>query len=126
MTETRFTKDHEWVRLEGTTAIIGITQYASDQLKGAVGCDWPRVGDALKQGAIFGAIESTKTASDLYAPVTGTVTEVNGALADDGKWELVDTDAEGAGWLIKASATNPAELAGLMDRASYDAYLAGL
>jgi glycine cleavage system H protein len=120
----KFTKDHEWVRLEGDVATVGITKHAADQLGDVVFVETPEAGRAVSQKDGFAVVESVKAASDVYAPVSGEVIEGNDALASAP--ETVNADPEGAGWFAKIKVSNPAELDGLMDRAAYDAFLASL
>lgn len=116
----RYTKDHEWIRLEeGHTAVIGITEFAQQELGDIVYVEIETVGKSLKAETVFGTVEAVKTVSDLYLPVTGTVTEVNPALASSP--ELVNTDPYGKGWMIKMTLEDPADLNSLMDAAAYSA-----
>lgn len=114
---TRFTKDHEYIRLEGDTAIVGITNFAQEQLGDIVFVELPAVGKVLSQGDEVAVVESVKAASEIYAPASGTVTEINPALA--GNPALVNADSEGAGWMFKMSLSTPAEMDGLLDAAAY-------
>jgi len=113
----RYTKDHEWIRLEGDTAIIGITEFAQQELGDIVYVEIETVGKSLAAETIFGTVEAVKTVSDLYLPIAGTITEVNPALA--GAPELVNSDPYGEGWMIKMTVKDPADLDKLMDAASY-------
>ena len=120
----KYTKDHEWVSVEGTSAIVGITAYAADQLGDVVFVELPAIGKSVSQGGGMAVVESVKAASDVYAPVSGTISAVNDALSDTP--ETVNAGAEGDGWFAKLTLSNPAELDTLMDRAAYDAFLASL
>ena len=120
----RFTKDHEWVAVEGDTVTVGITRYAADQLGDVVFVEVPEVGKTFGQGDGFAVVESVKAASDVYAPVAGQVVEANGALSSAP--ETVNADPEGKGWFAKIKVSNPAQLDALMDQAAYDTYLASL
>jgi glycine cleavage system H protein len=114
----RYTKDHEWIRLEnGNTAIIGITEFAQKELGDIVYVEIETVGKALAAETVFGTVEAVKTVSDLYLPIAGTITEVNPALA--GSPELVNSDPYGEGWMIKMTVKDPADLDKLMDAAAY-------
>ena len=120
--DLRYTKDHEWVRVEGDEALVGITEYAANQLGDIVFVELPDVGRALEQHGTFGVVESVKAVSDLYAPVAGEVVAVNDALA--GKPELVNDDPYGEGWMIRLRLTNTAEVDDLLDPEAYDALIA--
>jgi glycine cleavage system H protein len=120
----KYTKDHEWVSVDGTSATVGITAYAADQLGDVVFVELPAIGKTVNQGGEMAVVESVKAASDVYAPVSGTVSAVNDALSDTP--EAVNAGAEGDGWFAKLTLSNPAELDSLMDRAAYDAFLASL
>ena len=122
--DLRYTKEHEWVRLEGDVAVVGITAYAQEQLGDIVYVDLPEAGKGLKQMESFGAVDSVKTASDLYAPVSGDVLEVNETLKASP--ELVNQEPYGAGWMLKLKASDRKELDSLMDAAAYEQYLATL
>lgn len=115
--ELKYTEDHEWVRVTGKTATVGITDYAQGELGDIVFIELPAVGSEVAQGASFGTIEAVKTVSDMLAPVGGKVIEVNGALAD--KPEQVNKSPYADGWMIKLEISNPAELAKLMDAEAY-------
>jgi len=119
-----FTKDHEWIDVEGGTGTVGITAYAQGQLGDITFVELPEVGKAFKEGDQAVVVDSVKAAADVYAPASGTVAGVNPALADQP--ELVNTAPEGEGWLFRLTLADPAELAGLMDIAAYQAYIAGL
>lgn len=119
-----FTKDHEWIEVEGDSATVGITDYAQGQLGDITYVDLPGEGSAVSKGDSASVVDSVKAASDVYAPVSGTVTAVNGALEDEP--ELVNSDPEGAGWLWRMTLADAGELAGLMDEAAYKDYVAGL
>jgi glycine cleavage system H protein len=119
-----FTQDHEWIEVDGDTGTVGITDYAQGQLGDITFVELPEAGAAVKKGDAPCVVDSVKAASDVYAPVSGTVTEANGAL--DSEPELVNTDAEGSGWLFRLTLSDPGELDGLMDRAAYDGFVAGL
>ncbi|MGZ8527809.1 MAG: glycine cleavage system protein GcvH [Candidatus Limnocylindrales bacterium] len=121
-TDLRYTKDHEWVRLEGTKATVGITEYAAKQLGDIVFVELPEVGRTLSQSAVFGVVESVKAVSDLFAPVSGPVVEANAALT--GQPELVNSEPYGAGWLVRVTVADSAELEVLLDAAAYDALIA--
>ena len=116
-----YTKEHEWIKVEGKTGTIGITDYAQNSLGDIVFVERPKVGASLTQGKTFGTVESVKAVSDLYAPASGTVTEVNQQLTDAP--EKVNTDAHGA-WMIKITLSNPAELNGLLSAADYEKFVA--
>jgi glycine cleavage system H protein len=116
--DLRYTKDHEWVRVEGDTATIGVTEYAARELGDVVFVDLPSVGKAVDQFATFGVVESVKAVSDLYAPLTGEVVEVNGDLA--GQPELVNSDPFGGGWMIRVKVSDASQVAGLLDAAAYE------
>jgi glycine cleavage system H protein len=118
----RYTKEHEWVNVEGGVATIGITDYAQSELGDVVFVELPKVGAKLETGKSLGNVESVKAVSEIYAPATGEVTEANPELAN--KPELLNSDPHGAGWLIKVKLANPAELSSLMDGAAYEAYIA--
>jgi glycine cleavage system H protein len=120
----RFTKDHEWVELDGDVATIGITAYAAEQLGDVVFVETPDVGKTVSTGDGLAVVESVKAASDVYAPVSGEVVAANAGLADTP--ETVNQEPEGAGWFAKVKVSNPAEVEALMDRAAYEAYLATL
>ncbi|MGE5201856.1 MAG: glycine cleavage system protein GcvH [Acidobacteriota bacterium] len=120
----KYTKDHEWVRVEGTTATVGITDYAQGQLGDVVYVEVPEVGRKLEQGKEAAVVESVKAASEVYAPISGQVTAANADLA--GEPARVNNDAMGGGWFFKMSVANPKELDGLMDEAQYKAYVEGL
>jgi glycine cleavage system H protein len=120
--DRRFTKEHEWVRVEGDEAVIGITQYAADQLGDIVFVELPTVGKALEQFATFGVVESVKAVSDLYAPVAGEVVGINEALAD--KPELVNGEPFGDGWMVRVRLADPAQVDGLLDAAGYERLVA--
>lgn len=119
-----FTKDHEWIDVSGDAGTVGITDYAQGQLGDITYVELPAEGQAVAKGDSVSVVDSVKAASDVYTPVSGTVSEANGALGDAP--ELVNSDAEQAGWLFKLTLADPGELARLMDRAAYDAYVAGL
>ena len=112
-----FTKEHEWIRVEGDTATVGISNHAQEQLGDIVFAEVPEPGRAVSKGQEAAVVESVKAASDVYAPVSGEVTEGNSALADDPS--LINSDPEGEGWFFKLKLANPAELEGLMDEAAY-------
>ena len=116
--DLRYTKDHEWVRIEGDTATIGVTDYAASQLGDVVFVDLPQVGKSVDQFATFGVVESVKAVSDLYAPLSGEVVEVNGDLGS--KPELVNSDPFGAGWMIKVKVGDAGQIGGLLDAAGYE------
>ena len=117
----RYTSEHEWIRVEGETAYVGITDYAQSELGEIVFIDVPTVGETVAQGEVFGSVEAVKTVSDLNMPVTGEVLELNEAL--DAQPELVNNDPSGEGWIIKISVKDAAELDNLMDAAAYQASL---
>ncbi len=117
-TDLRFTRDHEWVRVDGEEATVGITQYAADQLGDIVFVELPEAGRDLEEAKPFGVVESVKAVSDLFAPVSGEVTAINDALTADP--ELVNSDPYGAGWLIKLKIADQAELDDLLDGEAYD------
>ena len=119
-----FTQEHEWIEVEGDSATVGITDYAQGQLGDITFVELPKAGDALTKGASASVVDSVKAASDVYAPVGGTVSEANPALEDHP--ELVNTDAEGEGWLWKMSLADAGELGGLMDEAAYQDFVATL
>jgi glycine cleavage system H protein len=122
--DRRYTKEHEWARLEGDVATVGITEYAQGELGDVVFVELPEVGRRLTQGDSFGVVESVKAASDLYAPVSGEVAEVNGKLQDSP--ELVNSEPLAGGWMIKVRVADRAELDTLMDAAAYEAHLTSL
>lgn len=117
----KFTKDHEWVRVEGDVAFVGISLYAANALGDVVFVELPEVGKAVKQGDAFAVVESVKAASDVYAPVSGEVVAVNEELP--GAPETINAVPEAGGWIAKLKLADVAELDGLMDQAAYDAYL---
>jgi glycine cleavage system H protein len=112
-----YTKDHEWVRVEGDVAFIGITDFAQHELGDIVYVDIPSKGTTVAQHEVFGTVEAVKTVSDLFMPITGEVLEINPVL--DGAPELVNSDTYGEGWMIKCSVSNPDEIAGLMSATAY-------
>ena len=124
MSEIRFTEDHEWVRIEGDVAMVGITEYAQEQLGDIVFVELPEVGAAISQGDEAAVIESVKAASDIYAPISGEVGQVNGALAADPA--IVNQDAQGDGWLFTMSISDAGELDNLMEADAYEAFTAKL
>ncbi len=115
----RYTKDHEWVLLEGNIATVGITEFAQGELGDIVYVDIDTIGQHLAAESVFGTVEAVKTVSDLYLPLTGTITEKNSSL--DAAPEKVNQDPYGEGWMIKIKVDDPADLAGLMDAPAYQA-----
>lgn len=116
----KYTKEHEWIKVEGNIGTVGITHFAQDQLGDVVFVELPAVGRELKQNEQFGVVESVKTVSDLYTPVSGKVVEVNGAL--ESSPELINQNPYEDGWIMKIEISNPAELESLLDAAAYDAF----
>lgn len=121
MSEICYTKDHEYIRVDGDVGIVGITDYAQAQLGDVVFVELPEIGKKLAKGAEVAVVESVKAASEIYAPVAGEIVEVNGALQDAPA--SVNEDPYGAGWFLKMKLANPADLASLMDEAAYKAFL---
>ena len=117
----RFSKDHEWVNVDGDTATIGITAYAADQLGDVVFVELPAAGKKVKAGEGLAVVESVKAASDVFAPVSGEVKGVNAALSDNP--QTVNDEPEAAGWFVKLTLANPKEVDALMDRDGYEAFL---
>ncbi len=120
--ELRYTKEHEWVKVEGTRGRIGLTHHAQSALGDVVFVEVPKVGRAVKQMEAFGVVESVKAVSDVYSPVSGAVVEVNAALETTP--ELINKDCYGAGWIVVVEMANPKELDALMDATAYEAFLA--
>jgi glycine cleavage system H protein len=121
--DLRFTKEHEWVRVDGDLATIGVTAHAADQLGDIVFVDLPAVGRVFAQHATFGVVESVKAVSDLFAPVGGEVVETNDE-ALRGSPELVNSDPYGGGWMIRVRLADPSQVAGLLDATAYEAVIA--
>ena len=119
-----FTEDHEWVEVDGTAATVGITDYAQGQLGDVVFVELPAAGTVVTKGSDAAVVESVKAASDVYAPVSGTVTEANAALEADPS--LVNADADGAGWFFRVTLSDPSQIEGLMDAAAYQAFVDSL
>ena len=117
--DLRYTKDHEWIKLEGDVATIGITDFAQRELGDIVYVEVETIGKALQAGAVFGTVEAVKTVSDLFLPVSGAVTELNAELANAP--ELVNNDPYGKGWMVKMKVDNPADVSSLLDAAAYEA-----
>ena len=115
----RYTKDHEWVRMEGNEATVGITDFAQQELGDIVYVEIETVGQSLEEGAVFGTVEAVKTVSDLFLPISGTITEVNPNL--NAKPELVNSDPYGEGWMVKVKVNNAANVDALMDSQAYQA-----
>jgi len=115
--DLRYTKDHEWIKVEGNVATIGITDFAQGELGDIVYIDINTVGKMLSAEAVFGTVEAVKTVSDLFLPVAGTINEINPALA--GQPELVNTDPYGAGWMVKVTMVNPEDVAQLLSSEAY-------
>jgi glycine cleavage system H protein len=120
--ELRYTKDHEWIKLDGDIATVGITDFAQRELGDIVYVEVETIGKPLKTGDVFGTVEAVKTVSDLFLPVDGTITELNPALANSP--ESVNNDPYGEGWMIKMKVNNPADVATLLDAAAYKAVVA--
>ena len=121
--DLRYSKEHEWVRVDGETAVVGITDYAQDALGDVVYVDPPEVGTSLSAGDSFGEVESTKSVSELYAPISGTVASTNADL--DGEPEKLNADPYGEGWICTVTMSDPSELDGLLDADAYQAFIAG-
>jgi glycine cleavage system H protein len=121
-TDYRYTKQHEWVKVEGAIGTIGITDYAQQELGDVVFVDMPKVGTKIKAGASFGTVESVKAVSEIYSPVSGEITEANALLGDAP--EKINTDPHLSAWLVKVKLDDPNEADGLMDAAAYQAYVA--
>jgi len=119
--QLRYTREHEWIRIEGTTGWIGITDHAQSELGDIVFVDIPANLHHIEQGKVFGTIEAVKTVADLYAPCSGTVLEVNPVIATSP--EIINNDCYGNGWILKIELDNPAELDGLMDAAAYRQFI---
>jgi len=119
--DLRYTREHEWARRKGKNLAVGITEYAQDQLGDVVYLELPDVGDAVKKGESFGVVESTKAVSELFAPVSGKIVEVNDPLADAP--ETVNEDPYEEGWMVVIEPSDPAELEALMDAKAYAAFL---
>ena len=115
----KYSSDHEWIRVEGEVAYVGITDFAQHELGDIVFVDITCEGETLEKGEVFGSIEAVKTVSDVLLPVGGEVLEVNAAVGDDGEASLVNNDPYGEGWLVKIKITDPAELDELLDAAAY-------
>ena len=124
MSTVKFTEDHEWVLVEGDVATIGITNYAQEQLGDVVFVELPEVGREVAKGDEAAVVESVKAASEVYAPITGEIVEINGAL--DEAPAKVNEDAQGAGWFVKMKLSDTSELEELMDEAAYNTFTAGL
>ncbi len=124
MSETKYTQEHEWIRVEGDVGTVGITDYAQGQLGDVVYVELPPVGKAVKQGGDMAVVESVKAASEVYAPVSGEVVAVNDELT--GAPETVNADAGGKGWFVKIKLSDKAQLDALMDDAAYKTFLAEL
>ena len=120
MAITKYTEDHEFISVEGNTGTVGITNYAQEKLGDVTFVELPAAGEKVKQGSPIAVVESVKAASDIYAPASGVITEINEALND--KPELINEDPEGAGWIFKIQVADPAELDKLMDLDAYQAY----
>ena len=120
--DLRYTKEHEWIRIDGDVAVIGITQYAADQLGDIVFVELPDAGRAMTQAATFGVVESVKAVSDLFAPVSGEVTATNDALGATP--EVVNTDPYGEGWLVRVRLADAAQVDGLLDATAYGLLIA--
>jgi glycine cleavage system H protein len=120
--ELKYTKDHEWAKVDGKLATVGITAFAVEQLGDVTLVELPKVGTAVKQGEALGNIESVKTVSELFAPLSGTVREVNAALADAP--QAVNEEPYGKGWMVRLELSAPAELGGMMDAAAYEKHVA--
>ena len=124
MSDVKYTSDHEWIRLEGDIATIGISNYAQEQLGDVVYVDLPEVGKAVSKGSEAAVVESVKAASEVYAPLSGEIVEVNAALGDaPGQ---INEDAEGNGWFMKIKLSDPGELDGLMDADDYATFVGSL
>ena len=121
MADVYFTEDHEWISVDGDTATVGITAFAAEQLGDVVFVELPEIGKTIAKGGEAAVVESVKAASEIYAPAAGEVTEVNSAIEEEPAG--VNQDPEGQGWFYKATLTDKGELAALMDRAAYDAFL---
>lgn len=121
---TYYTKDHEWIRIEGSTATVGVSEHAQEQLGDVVYVELPEVGRAVRAGEQVAIVESVKAASEVYSPVSGKIVAANQALADNPG--LVNEDAEGAAWFFKIELADPVELANLMNAEAYREYLATL
>jgi glycine cleavage system H protein len=119
-----YSKDHEWLEIEGNVGIIGITDYAQHQLGDITFVEMPEVGSELKQFSIFCTIESVKAASDVYAPVSGKIKEINKALEDSP--EIINKNPESEGWIVKVEISDMSELSNLMDKSAYENYVKGL
>jgi glycine cleavage system H protein len=119
--ELRYTKEHEWVRMEGDVAVVGITEYAQSELGDVVFVDIPKVGRELKAMETFGVVESVKSVSDLYSPVSGTVAEVNSLLESEPEW--VNKSPYDRGWMIKIRPADSSEMQNLLDAAAYADYV---
>lgn len=117
----KYTKEHEWVKVEGNKVRLGITDHAQKAMGDVVFVELPAVGDSLESGIAFGVVESVKAVSDIYAPVSGTVTAINEALLDAP--ETLNQDAYGEGWMIEMELTDPSEANGLLDEAQYQQFL---
>jgi glycine cleavage system H protein len=124
MSQLRFTKEHEWIKVDGNIGTVGITEFAQSQLGDIVFVEVPAAGKSVKAGGEAAVVESVKAASEIYSPVTGTVKDSNAALPDAP--ETVNKDPQGAGWFFTIELADTAELDGLMDQAAYDTFVAGL
>jgi glycine cleavage system H protein len=124
MANERYSKDHEWIRVEGDVAVVGITDHAQQQLGDVVFVELPEVGRKVAAGEAAAVVESVKAASDVYAPASGEVSDVNRDLVDNPA--LVNEDAQGKAWFFKLRLANPSELDALMDAAAYDDFVKGL
>lgn len=124
MSVLKYSKDHEWIRVDGDTGVVGISDYAQEQLGDVVFVELPEVGTTVERGTEAAVVESVKAASEVYAPVDGEVLEINSALSDDPS--KVNGDPMGEGWFIKIRITDPAQLDDLMDEQAYAAYREGL
>ena len=124
MSSIRYTRDHEWIRVEGDVAVIGITDYAQTQLGDVVYIELPNIGKTVEQGGDAAVVESVKAASEVYAPISGDVVAVNDALS--GEPGKVNADPMGEGWFLKLRMANPKELDALMDETAYSAFVEGL
>lgn len=118
----RYTKDHEWIKVDGSTGTVGITDYAQHELGDVVFVELPKVGAKVEAGKSFGTVESVKAVSEIFSPVSGEVAEINSLLADAP--EKINQDPHGTAWLVRVKLANPKEAASLMDAAAYESYIA--